>query len=463
MIETLQKGAGWRLVKQADGTYRLENMDIGEVSMVDRAANQKKWLLAKAEGNMATATLKDDGSGNLLLEDEGAESETTTKTDGTPGAGGAASQAAGSGDGGAVKKMELTAAKKGELAPLADKLLEHALNMRNMVATAKEGKSEDMPTEIAAGLKALSAAFGEMEKACGAPEHKKPAKEGTPEAAAEAAAGKTKTEKEKETPPVVPPNATEEPDKDKKDKVGKADAPTHQKLLDELTAKIVETAENVAKNAKTMDYKDLRAAVSKMEQMSWKMRSLSNVVSKAVESITDEDLAELAKGVVPDRLQKIGRKMSSKNRIQFQGALAKIKEQMDVLFQLYDKVLPAEANEVKAEAKKAHSLFKRVHESLGLPPDVKDNAGAGIWPNSPATSLADAGGPETKATMADVAKAEAAAEKDRIEKREAGAVEPPATKDPEPVPIVKDDGGPGFPMDMNSQIYLDEVKRTGRY
>src|SRR4051812_28595030 len=50
---------------QADKIYRLTDMEVEEVSMVDRAANKRKFLVVKRDGDPMSTQVQPDGKGGF--------------------------------------------------------------------------------------------------------------------------------------------------------------------------------------------------------------------------------------------------------------------------------------------------------------------------------------------------------------------------------------------------------------
>jgi len=442
---------GLKITKGKDGTYRLTSMDIGEVSLVDRAANKRRFIFAKREDTMSGAELKETQDGSLVLEkDQGTDTDTDpTGTDDT---------------GDVAKGIDLSAAKKAELAPLSHKVVEAALHFHNQVASAKEVKEgAAVPQSLVDEGKALKAAQGELDRALfGTAEGE--------EATASDTAGDADVEDggAGSAPPAQPDKAkatkaltTEErnklPDADfalpkerkypipdisharnalarvaqsgteaeqaqvraaverkypelKKadgdtDATAEGDTPdtdatpdtdvdkatsTHQALLDEKVAALEKILGEIVGKVSTMDPEELRARMSQARDIMWHMEEAVDVVSvgKCVDALTDADLEAMASGELPDTLAKVGRKMSGRNLSNFNGALGTIRGELEKLFQLYRALLPPE------QQGKADALHKRLIEDMGLPEVPADNAGGSFtWPESPAGTLPDAAEP----------------------------------------------------------------------
>jgi len=185
-----------------------------------------------------------------------------------------------------------------------------------------------------------------------------------------------------------------------------------------------------------------------------------------VDALTEEDMAAMAAGELPDTLAKVGRKMSGRNLSMFQGALDKIAKELEQLFNLYRALLPA------AEQGKADALHKRLVEDMGLPEVPKDNAGGSFtWPDSPVGEYPDAAQPPAKETLATLEKSiadkaeEVKALREKLAKaeQEAATVPPPSSAQPDghqAGPVAKgSQSDEGWPLDMNASEYRQKVAR----
>ena len=513
------------LSKGADGTYRLTSMDIQEVSLVDRAANKRKFLFAKREDAMPSAELKESTDGTLVLEkDQGTPPDTVV--------------------GDVSKAISLPAAKKAELAPLAHKLVESALHFHNQVVGAQEVKEgAEVPSSLMDEAKAVKAAshaldvamFGQAQDGDATPSEtagqaqleggaEQPKSKATKGPMAKAEGAETEIRKAAElhakllqehvaaismlADEIAKAESMDTVDLNAKIRamselgwqlenvaevvnVSKAAgdaidvskvAKLHAQLLKEKIDAIKVLAVDIADNAASMDLEDLQGKISTLRSMGWRVEDVALVanVSKAdtnkadaqpsgepgiVDTLTDADMEAMASGTIPDVLAKIGRKMSGRNLGQFQGALEKIRGELDNLINLYRALLPADQQE------KAQALHKRLIEDMGLPDVPADNAGGSFtWPESPVGKYPDAAEPgPAKDTLATLEKAladkeaEATALRDQLAKAEREAATVPAPSSggpdgPQAGSVAKgnttDDG---WPLDMNASEYRRKV------
>jgi hypothetical protein len=414
-----------RITKDTDGTYRLRDMDIEEVSMVDRAANRRTFLFAKnAEGAMQ-AELMDKGDGTLELAPE--------------------APAAGTDDAG-VAKMELAQAHKEALEPALQKVADLVLAMLNSVGAAKEAaEGAAVPEDVSTGLDAIDGAIkeirGTLELAAAPPTEAPP--DGEPE-----------------------PGTEDDPMLDEAAKAEEVDkASAHGALAGELVVAMSKLAQEFAAGAGNWTDEELDKRLDDMQMLGWKMRKALRVARMVEKRASDDDVAKLLEGDVAT-VEKIGRKMSAGNRKAFNASLEKIRDEMQKLFGLYMSLLPSE------EQAKAGKLWKRVMDDFGFDLAAKkpDNAGAGTWPENPAGGMENSGTGAMEDPMAQVAKgeppapapvpaAQVVAKSDpgsEIDAPSAGAMEGTVAKGAEPQ-------DPGWPMDLNARVYVDTVRRTGRY
>lgn len=125
-----------------DKVFRLHDMLVQEVSLVDRAANQRKFLMLKREGDaMAKGEeLKPDGAGGFTTDDAAAP-EASTET-------------AKSGEDASIAPIT-TQAKQDVLRMLAG-ALENLMSIATTVKAAEEGGEDDnLPANVVEGLKSV--------------------------------------------------------------------------------------------------------------------------------------------------------------------------------------------------------------------------------------------------------------------------------------------------------------------
>lgn len=469
-----------QLVKDAEGTFHLTSIKPKEVSVVDRSANRKKWLLAKSEEDvMPGAALTETTDGSLTLKTEGAGAEASTTQDGDAATGGAADAAAGG-----VVKLDLPAEKKAELQPLAHKLVEQALHLHNSIVEAKEVKEGgEIPKAMLDEAQGIKAAVEALDKAINpqADDASTPS-ETAGEAQVEEGGGELVCDKCGATSSkgkagdqcpackagklIVKPAKAAKTDTaaeavDKK----KGDAPAHEKMMDEQAAAIEKVLGELRGKVAEMDPKDLRTKLSQIREITWKLEETATVVNvgKAADGITEEDLAAMAEGNLPERLAKVGRRMSGKNLTAFQGALEKIRGEMEKLFNLWRALLPEE------QQKEADAIRKRVVEDMGLPEIPEDNAGGSFtWPESGAGEMPDAAQPgPIKDTLETLQKQLTSKQGEVVTLRKAlevarlreEAVEPPSSSDLEVQRVQKNAQAEDWPLDMNAPAYRERVEK----
>lgn len=277
-----------KLTKGENGTFRLTNMDIGEVSLVDRAANKRKFILAKREDTMPTGTeLKENQDGSLVLEkDQGADTSADSKDKGTPPDAPPPEEV--------DKAIDLPAAKKAELAPLAHKLVEAALHFHNQVVGAKEVKEGGaVPDTLAEEAKAVKAAAGELNQAVFG--------QADGDAAPSDTAGEAQVEEDGKggagsaSPAQSGKSKTTKVDKADEVKIRKV-AELHAKLLQEHLDAITTLADEIAK-AESLDLDDLNDKIRAMSDLGWKLEDVAQVVnvSKDAEGNSPIDVSKVAK------------------------------------------------------------------------------------------------------------------------------------------------------------------------
>lgn len=412
--------------------------------MVDRAANKRTFLFAKQaeEGSMG-AQLQVGPDGKMALVNKDGTGDSTTPPPAAPPASPATPPV---GDA-AVAKLDLPKTLKGALEPITQRLVEQALHLHNAVASAAEAADgAELPADFRDAVKSVTGAVAELDKAINPP-----AATGTEPASRVAGDPQVEGATKGATPggPI--------------DKAG--GAPTHEAIFAEQVAAIEKILSDIKGNVATMKPEDLRTRMGQIRDIMYRMDDASVVVNVGKSAdLTDADLAAMADGNLPDRLAKIGRKMSAKNRSVFESALKVVRAEFDKLMGLYESLLPAEAREG------AVAMRKRIVEEMGLPEADPENAGCGRWPSTPATGdMADTTAPgpghdavaalEKRATDTE---AELAAMRVELAKAKA-AVAPASSVAPEGVTKRGDEGDAGWPMDLNAKTYREQVARTGRY
>lgn len=436
-----------KLAKDASGTYRLTAMDIKEVSLVDRAANRRRFLFAKREGIM-TAEVKDRGDGTLELVADQQQAE--------------------------VQKYDLAPTHKEALEPSLHKLADQVLAMLNSVEASKEAaEGTQVPPEVGDGLEAIDGMVKEIRgtlqlaaKPMG--DEKKPEEDAVPEVYPEPEAAKQEAQKAQpgsvgkvcvcpkcgyemkgdagaqctgETCPKCGAKMVrkEEGSAD----VGKASV--HGQLAAELLDALGKAAADIKDNAASWDSRQLDEKLDAMYDLGSQLRR----ALRATTLIGKADVDALLAGDV-GAVEKIGRKMSGGNLSRFEGSLGVIAGELDKLRDLHVSLLPQDKRE------EASKVWKRVIEDFGFDraPRKPDNAGAGTRPLNTAQGMEASGAGAMQAPMAAVAKAEPDPGRE---------VQPPSGGKPEAMVEKQGPRDPGWPMDMNASSYVAAVRRTGRY
>lgn len=255
---------------------RLHNMEVEEISLVHRPANKQKFLIVKGMDGDETAlemVPRDEGGFTLVEKEEGVPPD--TETQGAP-------------------TLKLTKDVKAGLLESATAALEKLTEFTKSLEAAEEvEKEEDVIGDVSSliqGVKSTTEAL--TEKACATPPKKK--KEPAMKAWTCPACG---YEGE--------PGKNGECPKCGKTMIQKA-ADAHQALLDEKLAAVSTLASDIAKNAATMDAKDLNVKIEQLSSMGWKIREDAQVVnvSKAdvaaeLKTLTDEIDKMLPRGIEP--------------------------------------------------------------------------------------------------------------------------------------------------------------------
>lgn len=150
--------------EEEDRIFRLHDMLVQEVSLVDRAANQRKFLLLKREESSmpAPTELTPDGNGGFVSVETGvAKDEVTPEADAQAGGDGDGEQTKdGEGDA-SVSKIEIDATVKQDVLRMLTEALESLMAIGQAVNEADEGGPEGaLPVELVDGLKSVGGLLG---------------------------------------------------------------------------------------------------------------------------------------------------------------------------------------------------------------------------------------------------------------------------------------------------------------
>lgn len=178
-------------MNKADGqVFRLRDLEVQEVSLVDRPANQRKFLIVKSDTEDSTmpkgAALKKNDKGELEKPTPAAPKPTAKDDDTDDGAGGGDGDGDGDATGDddgidfgedideAVKEgLTLSPAVKGKVASTLAKVAKRLGALAQAVANAEEGEGDDMPPKLAREIGTIARQLGTLVPSGGDDDKKK--------------------------------------------------------------------------------------------------------------------------------------------------------------------------------------------------------------------------------------------------------------------------------------------------